>query len=393
MEQPLKWLFDGLGGAALIGVIGFLYHKLRSRKDLPPGPSTTAESSDVAADKSVVVGTRSTMQTSPVVYGSHNSINIAHHTQESKDAAVRGESGDKELSRKEVLGIFLGIPAFFCASLWVLFHFGTVRGALEGNRTASAIGFQYGSGISAGNGVLGDQATSCTADGTVCLGEDALSGKVISIPEGGGGNWSRIAVFVNYSEGGDASKVLVSTSSNDIGLNYADHRDGNFNKQVEFRIDEPKAISETQKSYWFPVDIVYRETGIRFAITVTVEEDHRHPHAATATFEIPRKQALPEGAPKFHASGKTNSVPHGSQRIAIADRVTAIIAGLRNVSIEKVKPEDDFEIDLGASPSEVSLIIGELEEEYGISIPKADALKIRTVGEAIHYIEVRVGHK
>ena len=50
-------------------------------------------------------------------------------------------------------------------------------------------------------------------------------------------------------------------------------------------------------------------------------------------------------------------------------------------------------MDLGMSPSEVSLLIDEFEEEYGITIPKNEALKLRTVGEVTHYIEARVGHK
>jgi acyl carrier protein len=63
------------------------------------------------------------------------------------------------------------------------------------------------------------------------------------------------------------------------------------------------------------------------------------------------------------------------------------------VSRNQIKPASDLEIDLGATPTEVSLIIEELEEECGISIPKADALKIRTVGGAINYIEAKAGHK
>ena len=57
------------------------------------------------------------------------------------------------------------------------------------------------------------------------------------------------------------------------------------------------------------------------------------------------------------------------------------------MSRNKVMPDEDFEIDLGASPTQVTLIIDDLEEEYGISIPESDALKIRTAHEAIEYVE------
>jgi acyl carrier protein len=153
-------------------------------------------------------------------------------------------------------------------------------------------------------------------------------------------------------------------------------------------MDDIKAIAVTQKSYWFPVDIVYSSSGVQFPITVTVDEDRRHSHSATAIFEVAR---LPLAAPQKTTSPKS-SAGANSKQITIAERVVAITAQLSNIQ-RRIKLEDDFEIDLGMSPSEVSLLIDEFEEEYGITIPKGDALRIRTVGGAIHYIEGRVGHK
>jgi acyl carrier protein len=54
---------------------------------------------------------------------------------------------------------------------------------------------------------------------------------------------------------------------------------------------------------------------------------------------------------------------------------------------KQLKPEDDFEMDLGASPIQVTLILDDLQEEYKIKIPDSAAKKIKTVGEAITYIE------
>jgi acyl carrier protein len=393
----MEWLFDGVGGATLLALVGFAYHKFRARRDMQPTQSTASESLDVVAeDKSVAVGHRSNVQASPVVYGSHNTINIAHHPQDARaeeareDAPRNEEKKDKDFPLADVLSALLGLPAFLMLMvgiIWAGIHPGTVRGVLEGNTAASTIAFQYGTGIAVADYSLGNQVTGCADAGVVCLGEDSVLRKTISIPELPSGNWSRIAVFVTYTEGGDSSEVLVSTSSNDVELNYAGHRDGSTNRRLEFRMDDIKAISETQKSYWFPVDISYRDPGVRFPITVTVNEDRRHSHSATATFEIAR---LPRAVPPQKRATKS---PLGadSKQITIAERVTAITSQFAYV--KAIKPESDFEVDLGMSPIAVSVLIGQFEEEYGITIPKNESLKLRTVGEAIRYIEARVGHK
>lgn len=72
----------------------------------------------------------------------------------------------------------------------------------------------------------------------------------------------------------------------------------------------------------------------------------------------------------------------------IADRIKVIIARRLYLPASRhIKPEDDFEMDLGASPTQVRLIVYDLEEEYRIKIPDSDAKKIKTVGEAIAYVE------
>ena len=74
--------------------------------------------------------------------------------------------------------------------------------------------------------------------------------------------------------------------------------------------------------------------------------------------------------------------------VTIADRVKVIIAKQLYLPASKqLKPEDDFEMALGASPSQVTLILYDLQEEYKIKIPDSVAKKIKTVGEAITYIE------
>ncbi len=75
----------------------------------------------------------------------------------------------------------------------------------------------------------------------------------------------------------------------------------------------------------------------------------------------------------------------------IAERVATIVTNQLDVEREKVKPEASFINDLGADSLDIVELVMELEEEFDMSIPDEDAEKIRTVGEAIKYIESNKG--
>jgi acyl carrier protein len=72
--------------------------------------------------------------------------------------------------------------------------------------------------------------------------------------------------------------------------------------------------------------------------------------------------------------------------MATFDKVKEIIVEKLNCDGAAVKPEATFQ-DLGAdSLDSVELIMG-FEEEFKIEIPDEDAQNIKTVGDAIKYIE------
>lgn len=75
----------------------------------------------------------------------------------------------------------------------------------------------------------------------------------------------------------------------------------------------------------------------------------------------------------------------------IAERVATIVTNQLDVEREKVKPEASFINDLGADSLDIVELVMELEEEFDMSIPDEDAEKIRTVGEAINYIQGNKG--
>lgn len=76
-----------------------------------------------------------------------------------------------------------------------------------------------------------------------------------------------------------------------------------------------------------------------------------------------------------------------------AERIKEIIAEKLMVELEEVTEDATFRDDLGADSLDLVDLIMEFEDEFGIEIPEKDAEKITTVGEAIAYIERKIGEK
>jgi acyl carrier protein len=70
-----------------------------------------------------------------------------------------------------------------------------------------------------------------------------------------------------------------------------------------------------------------------------------------------------------------------------AAKVKEIIINELGVDPEKVTPEASFVDDLGADSLDTVELVMAFEEEFTIDIPDEDAEQMRTVGEAIAYIE------
>ncbi|RMH15745.1 MAG: acyl carrier protein [Gemmatimonadetes bacterium] len=68
-------------------------------------------------------------------------------------------------------------------------------------------------------------------------------------------------------------------------------------------------------------------------------------------------------------------------------KVKEIIINELGVDPEKVTPEASFVDDLGADSLDTVELVMAFEEEFGIEIPDEDAEQMRTVGDAIKYIE------
>ena len=76
---------------------------------------------------------------------------------------------------------------------------------------------------------------------------------------------------------------------------------------------------------------------------------------------------------------------------SVSEKVIGIVATQLDVEKEKVKPETSFINDLGADSLDIVELVMEFEEAFDMSSPDEDAEKIRTVGDAIKYIEEHQG--
>lgn len=72
---------------------------------------------------------------------------------------------------------------------------------------------------------------------------------------------------------------------------------------------------------------------------------------------------------------------------AVEDKVKEIITKQMGVKNEQITKETSFINDLGADSLDTVELSMEFEDAFDMNIPDEDAEKIRTVGDAVKYIE------
>jgi acyl carrier protein len=70
----------------------------------------------------------------------------------------------------------------------------------------------------------------------------------------------------------------------------------------------------------------------------------------------------------------------------IESQVKSIIADQLGVGEDEIKNESSFIEDLGADSLDIVELLMEMEEKFDIEIPEDDAANIKTVGDAVNYI-------
>jgi acyl carrier protein len=74
-----------------------------------------------------------------------------------------------------------------------------------------------------------------------------------------------------------------------------------------------------------------------------------------------------------------------------AKKVRDIIEKELGVERDKMTDEASFIEDLGADSLDIVELVMEFEKEFNIDIPDEDAEKLRTVGDAVAYLNQKVG--
>ena len=97
--------------------------------------------------------------------------------------------------------------------------------------------------------------------------------------------------------------------------------------------------------------------------------------------------------PGRHAIQSTHTTKPSTENTSMSDSVAAkvreIIIDELGVEADKVNAEASFVDDLGADSLDTVELIMAFEEEFEIDIPDEDAEQMRTVGDAVAYIENR----
>lgn len=73
--------------------------------------------------------------------------------------------------------------------------------------------------------------------------------------------------------------------------------------------------------------------------------------------------------------------------MSVEERVIQIVSDQLEVPKEEISRESSFVDDLKADSLDIVEMVMEFEEEFGVTVAEDDYDKIRTVGDAVDYIE------
>ena len=71
----------------------------------------------------------------------------------------------------------------------------------------------------------------------------------------------------------------------------------------------------------------------------------------------------------------------------MVEKLVAIICEYVEVEAENVRPESRFMEDLGFTSFDFMSMLGEVEDEFDVEVNQKEAADIRTVQEAVDYLE------
>jgi acyl carrier protein len=218
------------------------------------------------------------------------------------------------------------------------------------------------------------------------------------------------APIISNSE--EQSGKVTSSSANGRTISVAERVKIIIAGQLQANLSQLKPSDDFEANLGAnPADVYFLMSSLEQEYGIVIPStDSRNLHTVGETISFiekevqhkqdkEHKQKEEEGRNAATTQKTTNPLPQNTPTtegaaasaarvVTVADRVKVIIARqLYLPGSRRLKPEDDFEMDLGATPTQVHLIVYDLEKEYKMKIPDSDAKKIKTVGEAIFYIE------
>ena len=69
------------------------------------------------------------------------------------------------------------------------------------------------------------------------------------------------------------------------------------------------------------------------------------------------------------------------------DKMREIICNYVDITPDKITEDSNLTDDLGLSSYDIICVLGDLENEFGVTVDEAAIVDIHTVGEAITYLE------
>ena len=72
---------------------------------------------------------------------------------------------------------------------------------------------------------------------------------------------------------------------------------------------------------------------------------------------------------------------------SVEERVKAVTGRVLKIDPGTIKPSDSFTADLGAESVQSIELVANFEEEFGIEMDEDAALSVKTVGDAITFID------
>ena len=78
------------------------------------------------------------------------------------------------------------------------------------------------------------------------------------------------------------------------------------------------------------------------------------------------------------------------QKDVVFEKLATIISTMTKVKKEEITLDSDFELDLNLDSLDIVEIVMAIEDEFNITISDDDVLKLKTVKDAVEYIQNKI---